>query len=144
MQSLAGNLSQLLPVHCLIDAGWHGFPSFQSSPTMCHALLWEITSSCWVCAKTQTATEFGSLMLEELCGKVSGRLTNPRPSWLPLPSGGSTRRLNLFGVKLGLQGPSLICCSSGHQDSQLLTTPVGCSNWPWNSTRQAQKFDFTF
>lgn len=141
MQNLAGNLSQLFPMHCLTDAGWHGFPCFQSSPMMCHALLWEITSFFCICAKTPTATGFGRLILEDLFSKVSGRLTKPRSSWLPLPFWGSSVRLNIFGVKLGLQGPSLICCSSWHQDSQLQTTPVGCPNWPWNSTQQAQKFD---
>lgn len=35
--------------------------------------------------QTPTATGFGSLVLEELCSEVSGRLTKPRPSWLALP-----------------------------------------------------------
>lgn len=69
-QSLAGNLSQLLPVHRLTDAGWPGFPYAVPS-----------------CGKTQVFAVFPpkalllqgleALMLEELCSKVSGRPTNP-------------------------------------------------------------------
>lgn len=106
MQSLAGNLSMLLLVHCLTDAGWPGFAWFQGNPTTCHALVLEITSFHCLHAKTHLSQGLKALMLEDLCSKGSGRSTNPRPSWLPLLSGASSRRLDTFGVKLvGCKAP---------------------------------------
>lgn len=77
-QSLAGNLSQLLPVHRLTDAGWPGFPYAMPScgKTQVFAVL---------PPKALLLQGLEALILEELCSKVSGRPTNPQTKPLSPP-----------------------------------------------------------